>query len=530
MVSALAIPPAKRRRLAELTPPAHGHDVLLRPLGGGGPAGVILGASEQDFLGAVLADIGRPEWRERLAARRRNRRGGDGTLELSQPAHRRYFLAFYEAACRQPGSPRIDPRKLAGAGLVLRRLDPEGWQGWMLEGPKRRGWLNIPAQDADPDPSRRLRRREGAAGQIEAMIAERRGGAAPAEKVLPLFAAPEELCQAAGRTILYGLVPTVSGERSEAPVSAPDYGELPAAEAAAMRDHFSAYFKARPATPLPRAGQTLSASWAPLQIPPDAAGEDGRLRSFGVFLQQLLVELDAFGNGAAAQELMRAFASIELPAAADAQGRVTATRNAAEFLAAAAPVLVAGEANAGVIAMPLQWPTVDASLGARLTAAALAGLSQRRAAIVPGEPQFDGDGRQYAVRAFIRVEGPPGCPSQLVWSERSENFRVLPWWDGDGPAAKIPLPDLADAKRMKPNVSFVLPPSLANLLQGDMKKLKDGEDGGGPSFDIFWLCSFSLPIITLCAFIVLNIFLSLFDLIFRWLAFIKICIPIPRPK
>ena len=35
--------------------------------------------------------------------------------------------------------------------------------------------------------------------------------------------------------------------------------------------------------------------------------------------------------------------------------------------------------------------------------------------------------------------------------------------------------------------------------------------------------------ITICAFIVLNIFLGLFDLIFRWMMFIKICIPIPAP-
>jgi hypothetical protein len=32
----------------------------------------------------------------------------------------------------------------------------------------------------------------------------------------------------------------------------------------------------------------------------------------------------------------------------------------------------------------------------------------------------------------------------------------------------------------------------------------------------------------LCAFISLNIFLQLFDLIFRWMAYLKICIPIPK--
>jgi hypothetical protein len=43
-----------------------------------------------------------------------------------------------------------------------------------------------------------------------------------------------------------------------------------------------------------------------------------------------------------------------------------------------------------------------------------------------------------------------------------------------------------------------------------------------------WICGFNIPLITICAFIVLNIFLSLFDLIFRWLFFIKICVPFPK--
>lgn len=530
MVTALALHPAKRRRLAEQMPEAHGHEVILRPLGGGGVATVILGASEQDFVGAVLADIGQTGWHELLGSRRHNRRGGDGILELSQPVHRRYFLAFYEAVCRRPGSPRVDPRKLSGSGLVFRRRDGGDWQGWMSDGPKRRGWLRITAQDADPDPAQRVRRRVGTAGQIEAMIAARRGSDVLREQVLPLFAAPEDLCKARGRTILYGLIPVASGERSEAEVPAPNYGALPANEAAAMRDHLSGYFKMRPATSLARNGEVLDPGWVPLQIEAAATGDAGKLRSFGLFLQQLLVELDAFGPGGSARELMRLFGSIELPTGKDTLGRVTETTNAADFLAAAAPILVAGAPNSSAIAMPLEWPSVNEALGSRLTATALACLSERFASIVPESPKFDGDSRQYAIRAFTRVDGPAGCPSKLVWSDYSENFRVLPWWDGDGPAAKIPLPDLSDMKRMKPNISFQLPPSLANLLQGDMKKLKDGEDGGGPSFDIFWLCSFSLPIITLCAFIVLNIFLSLFDLIFRWMAFIKICIPIPRPK
>jgi hypothetical protein len=41
------------------------------------------------------------------------------------------------------------------------------------------------------------------------------------------------------------------------------------------------------------------------------------------------------------------------------------------------------------------------------------------------------------------------------------------------------------------------------------------------------ICSFSIPIITLCALIVLMIFLSLLNIIFWWMPFLKICFPIP---
>ena len=75
-----------------------------------------------------------------------------------------------------------------------------------------------------------------------------------------------------------------------------------------------------------------------------------------------------------------------------------------------------------------------------------------------------------------------------------------------------------------------MPPKLAQLLRGLPEDLMEGKGDGGSGIGLGWICSFSLPIITLCAFICLNIFLSLFNLIFSWMAFLKICIPIPKAK
>ena len=87
-------------------------------------------------------------------------------------------------------------------------------------------------------------------------------------------------------------------------------------------------------------------------------------------------------------------------------------------------------------------------------------------------------------------------------------------------------------KNLKPNVAFQLPPGLFNTLANNSPKdFLDGKGKeGGVGIGIAWICSFSLPIITLCAFIVLNIFLQLFNIVFWWMLYIKICIPIPFPK
>jgi hypothetical protein len=528
MVSALALHPAERRRLARRMPALAPHDVLLRPVGGGAARAMIVSAAEQDFIAAVLADAAGPRGPQALAARAGRRRGADGVLELTQPVHRTFHLLVLEAVCRQPGAPRVDPRKLDGMGMVLRRVVPGGRQGWMRAGVARRGWRDLADGGRDPDPAR-WPAPDGANAAVARLLDARRGGTAMAEDVLPLFVAPADVCERAGRTLLFGLVPVGGAERADAAPAAPDYRALPADEAAALRAHLSSYLKPRAATPMPRAGQTLNPGWAPLDLPPDATGEEGQLRALGVFLRQLDAELGAFSGGEASRALLGMLARLTLPMARDGVGQVSRTMTADAFVTTAAAVLVRGEANTTGLAMPLSWPAIDAALGNALSDLALACLAAQHARLVPHEAKFASRDATYVVRGFMRVREHAQCPPRLVWSAESEKFRVAPWWDGDGPPMRISLPNISDFRKMKPNVSFELPPALANLLQGDAKKLKDGEGStGGP--DIFWLCSFSLPIITLCAFIVLNVFLSLFNVIFRWMAWIKICIPIPRPK
>jgi hypothetical protein len=533
MVITAALHPAARRKIQRMMPPEAHHEVALRPLGAGDARTIIATSGAQDFIEELFENLAADDWRGRLSAMRQLRRGSDGLLELGLPIHRRFQLALFEAVCRQPGSPRLDPNRISSQGMVVRRSRGGGWSGWMTSGRNVSGWLPLADGDADPDPARRG---GPAANRVARRMIERRSAPpALAEEMAGLYIAPPDICAARGRTILFGVIPVASGARSDGPADPIDYADLPPAERADMVVHLSEYLKARPLLAMPRFGEALSAGWNVLDPPAPELSDAARvnvlrLNAFGTFLHQLVTELDAFGEGPAPQALREALSGISLPLARDSGGRVTASSDAASFLAKAVPILLDREANSGGVRMPLEWPRIDATLGDRLTRAALDCLSARHARLARSPGKFEILADRFAVRAFIRVRGPSGCPDKLAWSPYSEPFRVLPWWDGDGPGTRISLPDMSQLKKVKPNVAFEMPPAIANLLKRDMKKLADGEgdESDTQGLQIGWLCSFSIPFITICAFIVLNIFLSLFDIIFRWMMFIKVCIPIPK--
>jgi hypothetical protein len=525
VTGAATLHPAERRRIAAMMPAEAPHEVRLRPLGNGDFRTAIATSSARRFVEALFEDLTAPDWRARLAAMRGARRGPDGVLELSLPIHRKFQLALFEVVCEQPGHPRLDPAKLASQGMVLRRYarsTPP--KGWMRRGKRVLGWRDVDER-LDPDPALRARAHR-ANGPVRSLIAQR-SATAPAEEVTDLFPAPSRICDALKRTVLFGIVPVIGSERSDDPPPALDYANHP--QRADFEEHLSGYLKERAPLELPRPGQILDPEWNVLD--PVGAGEAdrGRLNALGLFVQQAMVELDALGPGAAAKALMAVLSEIRLPIARDGLGQAIAGIDAATFVRRAGPILIEGAANPDGFAMPLDWPRMDSKLGARLTTAALACLTERHGAVQTPEGQFDDPADLFTIRPFVRVRGHDGCPDRLVWGPYSEPFRVCAWWDGDGPGTKISLPDFSQLKKVKPNVAFEMPPALANLLKVPAKDLMDGR--ANPSkLELGWLCSFSIPIITLCAFICLNVFLSLFDLFLRWMMFIKICIPIPKKR
>jgi hypothetical protein len=516
------------------------HTVILRrlsPVKGEARSVLILERTDQEFIPSVLDELGREDGIARIDQTEARASAG-GLLKLFQPVHRTFHVALFEVACATTGEPRLDPERIESAGLVIRRVSFDKnrrrrVEGWRQKENLLRGWVAFRDEEderLDPDPARRPARLKSGNAEIDRRLAATLNlSSTLGESVSPLFVAPPDVCKAARRTILYGVISLTSTEISEVAGTPPPY-EDPDVKAE-LRKHMPRFLQSGGSRTMPRAGAQLDHSAASSS----SLASDAPLREFVLMLRQLAIEFDAFGKTQQARELFAELNAIKLAFASNA------TRPAGDFLKEAAAILVElegkGKNPPPKITMPLAWPAISASQADRIYGLAVAAIKTQLDLVAPREGRFEAPGATYQLRAFVRVKRADGCPPITVWTNQySQPFTIAPWYDaGNARPVQVSLPDLTDRsllKSLKPNVAFNVPKNLFNMLQNnDPKKMVDGEGSdstAGLSLD--WICGFSIPIITLCAFIVLNIFLQLFDIIFRWLLFIKICIPFPRPK
>jgi hypothetical protein len=139
----------------------------------------------------------------------------------------------------------------------------------------------------------------------------------------------------------------------------------------------------------------------------------------------------------------------------------------------------------------------------------------------------------YRVRCLYRRPQCQPFPTDLV-SPPSEPFAIAPVLDPDAPArqVRISLPvdtGIKDLRKFRKNVGFVLSNQLRSQLDrvADAKKALDGQLGDEVAWDLGVICQFSIPIITIVALVVLMIFLILLNIVFFWLPFFRICLPVP---
>lgn len=154
---------------------------------------------------------------------------------------------------------------------------------------------------------------------------------------------------------------------------------------------------------------------------------------------------------------------------------------------------------------------------------------------------------------FERPECGPLDPPVL--SAPTTAFQMAGFFDPDAPARPIRIALPLDTspgglRKFDKNTAFMISDMLCGqidrlkgLTLGDLvlsvlpwpfhKDLPVGD--GGPCTDsggleVGMICSLSIPIITICALILLMIIVTLLDIIFRWIPFFLFCFPLPKLK
>jgi hypothetical protein len=523
-----------------------GHPVILRGLALPGLAADIAGPTvlsiiEQDFLGWFLTRLEDETGRSTLGSRDAfSRVNAAGEARLYQPVHRAFNIVAVEVACEVEGLPRLDPKKILGAGITVRRFVSAaearsagrgdtystyapGLYGWKTRGGKIVGWRPVTsgtgrfAPDVSPD-FRRLAQ-QGRNGKVleraNSLITDDQQ---LSETFAPLFAGSDNLCRKLGKTILFGYLPVTSDERSEedAPPQAPfAKGDIAARLPSILWS--TARISSEGAT-APLANQIIATS--------DAANPSTQLDVILSALRYLSQETGLFLEDAASAKLRAELGKYTITLVG-----TNSSKNFYHFLKEANQALVERNPAISQQRLPISWPTFSPAQEAAIVQGALEAVSARWNELSPGETRFQNLDARYEIQAFVRVDRSDcGCPPQTIWTEPRRPVEIVPWYEGgEAPPRIVELPSPSSLiGKIKPNIAFKVPEEIQKFMSGlKLDKLMDGEQPDDkPGFGM--ICGFSIPIITICAFIVLQIFLSLFHILFWWLPFIRICIPFPK--
>jgi hypothetical protein len=164
-----------------------------------------------------------------------------------------------------------------------------------------------------------------------------------------------------------------------------------------------------------------------------------------------------------------------------------------------------------------------------------------------------GDSGLFVIRCvFERPEcGPSESP---LLSARSRQFELAGFFDPEAPARpiRIALPidtSPAGLRKFDKNTAFM----MSDMLCGQIARAKGlgfvdlvlsvlpwpfhkdlSVPDTGPctsqGVELGMICSLSIPIITICALILLLIFVMLLDIIFKWMPYLIFCFPLPGFK
>jgi len=172
------------------------------------------------------------------------------------------------------------------------------------------------------------------------------------------------------------------------------------------------------------------------------------------------------------------------------------------------------------------------------------------------QPVLDTREGEFIIRCVYErpVCGPLDPP---LLSEPSAVFQLASFFDADAPARpiRIALPldtSTAGMRKFDKNTAFM----ISDQLCGQMQRIKGitfadlvlsvlpwpfhkslsvaspeiGPCRTGPGLELGMICTLSIPIITICALVLLFVIVLLLDIIFKWIPFFIMCFPLPGFK
>ena len=431
----------------------------------------------------------------------------DPVLKLFQPAHGRFYLVCASLCCIRPGFPDRAVRLADDESVyfVLRKQQNDQEYGWVLGSNGPLGWQPISTPG----------------GQVLA-----------GEEQLPLaFTAAGN-----GRKLMFGYLPVASRDAYQAlPAELP--GEPVATDARLMelQGRFSQQLIWVNAVELDNPDEEADVAlrlsvymmldlWEYLQtyLPPvgealftgDTSDLDGANEDLATFLDG-----QALGGG------------VSL---ADALHEVATTRAVLNDLGDAASLPSPfGNETADTYDYTLKNRTLDtATLETRVEAALIAADEETEASeVTVAVPKFQPDtGETFIVRC---VYDRPRCSQKEYWvSQPSVVFQMAAFYDPDAPVrpVRIQLPEvsMSSLRRFKKGIGFITSQELQDKVAGINGAQVNLLSNSLSELSLGYLCTFSLPIITLCAFILLLVMVIILNIVFWWIPFLKICLPIPQ--
>ena len=154
-------------------------------------------------------------------------------------------------------------------------------------------------------------------------------------------------------------------------------------------------------------------------------------------------------------------------------------------------------------------------------------------AVVPKYPVSAVDQDVYFVIRYV-LEHACRLPERQLFSDASDPWYPAGIFDPEAPARdiRVPMPMDLDPKALaKPmGLGFMMGKQLRKQMARIGPKMLAGEAGPAPNIDLGAICTFSIPIVTICALILLLIMVNILNVIFRWLPYFVVCYPLKLAK